>query len=196
MSQRPSVDGVNYHCDPKDFPQPQTTADPATAPSVTAPTVISDVTHSLISQSVADSIAEWEAKHIAREQQAQDKLTSLQLDIQKLSQSVAADVTKQVFAAIDSHPGTTKAITKSEMDNNLAPIIRALNELTLSIKSIQDSRDSTPNSGRSSPSTKTIRATQEGPSLPGHGSPDRKKIKNGTTEPMEADYAVSVVGQK
>jgi hypothetical protein len=196
----PTVDSVNYHFDPKDFPKPETTADTATAPSVTAPTVISDVTHSLISQSVASSIAEWEAKHIARELQAQDKLTSLQLDIQKLSQSVAADVTRQVLAAIDSHPGTTQAITKSDMDNNLAPIIQALNELTLSIKAIQDNNNNTNNDpnispGRSSPSSKTIRATQEGPSIPSNGSPDRKKIKNGT-EPMEADYAVSVVGHK
>jgi hypothetical protein len=115
----PTVDSVNYHFDPKDFPIPETIVDPATALPETAPTIISDVTHSLISQSVTDSIAKWEAKHTAQEQQAQDKLTSLQLDIQKLLQSVTADVTKQVLAAIDSYPGTTQAITKSEMDNNL-----------------------------------------------------------------------------
>jgi hypothetical protein len=187
----PTVDSVNYHFDPKDFPKPaDTPAGTTTAPSVTEPTVISDVTHSLISQSVADSIAQWEAKHTAREQEAQDKLSSLQADIQRLSQSVAADVTRQVLAAIDKHPSTTQAITKSEMDNNLAPIIRALNELTLSIKSIQDS-----NEGPLSPGRSSIRATPDSPSLPGNGSPDRKKIKNGTAETMEADYAVGVVGQ-
>jgi hypothetical protein len=163
-----------------------------------SPTIISNLTHSLISQSVADSIAKWEAKHIAREQQAQDKLvTSLQADIQKLSQSVADDVTRQVLATIDSCPSTTQAITKSEMDNNLAPIIKALSKLALSIKSIQaNNNDGPPSPGRNPPSSKTIRETQEGPSLPGNGSPDQKKIKNGTKDTMEADYAIGAVGQK
>ena len=77
------------------------------------------------------------------------------------------------------------------MDNNLAPIIKALNELTLSIKSIQDRTDNSLSPARSS-----IRSTPDSPSLPGNGSPDRKKIKNGTVEPMEADYyATGVVGQ-
>jgi hypothetical protein len=79
------------------------------------------------------------------------------------------------------------------MDNNLAPIIRALNELTLSIKSIQERNEGATSPGRSSPS-KTDRAS-DGPSLPGNGSPDRKKIKNGSAETMEADYAVRAVGQ-
>jgi hypothetical protein len=187
----PTVDSVNYHFDPKDFPKPDTPQGPATAtPSEPSPTVISDVTHSLISQSVADSISEWESKHVAREKESQDKLTSLQQDIQNLSQSVAADVTRQVLAAIDKYPGTTQAITKNEMDNNLAPIIKALNELTLSIKSIQDRTDNSLSPARSS-----IRPTPDSPSLPGNGSPDRKKIKNGTTETMEADFATGVVGQ-
>jgi hypothetical protein len=193
----PTIDSVNYHFDPKDFPKPATpsgTTTAATTPSEPTPTVISDVTHSLISQSVADSISEWETKHIAREKQSQDKLLSLQQDIQKLSQSVAADVTRQVLAAIDSHPGSTQAITKSDMDNNLAPIIRALNELTLSIKTIQEQNNHTTSPGRTSPSSKTIRETPAGNPIPGNGSPDRKKIKNGTDETMDADYATGAVG--
>ena len=171
---------MNYHFDPKDFPTPDTPSGTTNAPSETV----------LISQSVAGSIAEWEAKHIAREQEAQDKLSSLQQDIQRLSESVAADITRQVLTAIDSHPGTTQAITKSEMDNNLTPIIRALNTLTLSIKSIQDNTE-----GSLSPGHSSIRATPNSPSLPGNGLPDRKKIKNGTTETMEADYTQGTVGQ-
>ena len=66
----PTVNSVEYHFDPNDFPAPDTNQ--VSPPSVTAPTVISDVTHSLISQSVAESIAEWEAKHITRKQTAQD----------------------------------------------------------------------------------------------------------------------------
>jgi hypothetical protein len=119
------------------------------------------------------------------------------VDIQKLSQSVAADVTRQVLAAIDSRPSTTHAITKSEMDNNLAPIIKALSELALSIKSIQATTlDDPPSPGRHSPSSKTDREPQLGPSLPGNGSPDRKKIKNGTDDTMDADCAIRVVGQE
>jgi hypothetical protein len=193
----PTIDSVNYHFDPKDFPTPTapTGSTAGATPSEPSPTVISDVTHSLISQSVADSIAAWEAKHIAREQASLEKLQSLQTDIQNLTQSVAADVTRQVLAAIDSHPGTTQAITKSEMDNNLAPIIRALNELTLSIKSIQDRSNDPPSPGRSSPSSKTDPATIDGTSLPGNGSPDRKKTKNGTDNTMDADFAKGAVGQ-
>jgi hypothetical protein len=66
----PTIDSVNYHFNPKDFPKLALPPGPAAeaSPSEPSPTVISNVTHSLISQSVANSIAAWEAKHIAREQ--------------------------------------------------------------------------------------------------------------------------------
>jgi hypothetical protein len=137
---------------------------------------------------------------MAREQESHAKLESLQQDIHNLTQSVAANVTRQVLAAIDSHPGTTQAITKSEMDSNLAPIIQALKELTISINSIQNiqnHKNEPPLSpGRTSPSTKNIRDTPEGTSLPGNGSPDRKKNKNDKDDTMDADFAKGAVGQK
>jgi hypothetical protein len=81
------------------------------------------------------------------------------------------------------------------MDSNLAPIIQALQELTFSINSIQNKTETPLSPGRSSP-TKNIRDSPEGTSLPGNGSPDRKKNKNGKDETMEADFAKGVVGQK